>query len=131
MIIKELNGKIINSKNVYLHDDILRSLKFDYSNKTLQLIIEKSISSECYTIDFYKVIDFSMTSCSFWGPPETILDFKYIEPTERVLIPKIRQEALNFPKSHLNYDLDNYLEILFTFASGDNLRIACVEIKIK
>ena len=102
MIINASNGQVINSKDVYLHDDILESMIFRRDEKILHLSLVKTWLVEYeYSIDFFRVIGFEMTSCDFWGADLRILDFEYVSET------------------------------MLTFVSGDTLRIACEEIIIE
>ena len=128
MVITELNGTIINTKEVYLHDDILVLMQFDRNSKKLELLFREYGTSKTYTMIFYDVIGFDMTNCDYFGESERILDFSYIEPNERNLIPKLHDKGKNFEFSPLR-DYDSYMETLLTFCSCDELRIACKSIE--
>ena len=76
MIINASNGQVINSKDVYLHDDILESMIFCRDEKILHLSLVKTWPVEYeYSIDFFRVIGFEMTSCDFWGADLRIFGF--------------------------------------------------------
>lgn len=68
MIIDVNNGKIINSKEVYLHDDFLDDMRFNFLEKKLHLsVLYFKDRSYRYSVDFLDVIGFEMSSCDFWG----------------------------------------------------------------
>lgn len=133
MIIDASNGKIINSKKVYIHDDILEKLCFHRAEKRLHLSILKDEESDCnrFSIDFLHVIGFEMTSCDFWGSSPYILDFEYVEKSNTTIIPQLFEIKKNDddPCCPLN-DREKYIETIITFTSGDRLRIACESIII-
>ena len=128
MIINELNGPIINTNDIYIHDDILSVVEFDRIHKKLNLFCSKWMNrSSQYSICFINVLGFEMTSADFWGASERILDFEYIKPQNRVVLPRIQKkwEQSSLP---LKPSYDQYIETLITFASGDQLRVACESI---
>jgi len=131
MKINELNGNVLNTKDVYIHDDVLVFLNFNRNEKMLKLHLSKYNSSAEYTIEFANVIGFTMTSCDFWGASECVLDFEYVDKSERVIIPKLEEEWLKNPNLTNGCLYDGYIETLLTFSSGDKLRIACESIEIK
>ena len=128
MIIDASNGDIINSKEVYIHDNILDLLTFIRAEKKIHLSILKNIElpDTKFSIDFYNVIGFEMSSCDFWGYSPYILDFQYLKQEKNTLIPKFFEK-----KKNNNYQFctlkeqEKYFETLFTFSSGDTLLIAC------
>ena len=62
MIINSLNGQIINSKKIYLHDDILKNLIFHRNSKNLHVSLSKSWpTQEKYTIDFFADVKRGLT----------------------------------------------------------------------
>lgn len=130
MIIDITCGKVINSKDVYIHDDIVEMICFSRKEKKLHLsILKQGIDEQKATIDFLQVIGFEMTACDFWGRSPHVFDFEYIPTSEQILIPKLFEKKgdNNFPYCSLK-DRDKYLETLITFTSGDQLRVACEEI---
>ena len=130
MIINASNGQVINSKDVYLHDDILESMIFRRDEKILHLSLVKTWPVEYeYSIDLFRVIGFEMTSCDFWGADLRILDFEYV--SKGTLISKLFiQRKENYSYCPLKEQKD-YIETMLTFVSGDTLRIACEEIIIE
>lgn len=129
MIINELNGKVIDTKEVCIHDDILYELRFYRLEKRIKLIIEKELDeTKKYIIEFIKVIGFEMTSCDFWGRSPHILEFEYVEVNDRIIIPKLFIKEKLYPGCSSLTKEKNYIETLITFTSGDQLRIACEEI---
>ncbi len=132
MIIDASNGKIINSKKVYIHDDILEELCFFRTEKRLHLsILDEKSDCNSFSIDFLQVIGFEMTSCDFWGSSPYILDFEYVEKSNTTVIPQLFEIKKNDddPCCPLN-DREKYIETIITFKSGDRLRIACESIMI-
>ena len=87
--------------------------------------------NKLYNIIFVDVIGFEMSSCDFWGISECVLDFEYVEPfEERTLVFKLTEKCReNFKSTDINL-YDDYIEVLFTFGSGDYLRISSKEINI-
>ena len=132
MIIDVSCGEIINSKKVCIHDDILEEFSFNRTEKNLHLtILKQNITDNKYDIDFLHVIGFEMTSCDFWGSSPHILDFEYVKHDEIIILPKLFDKRNNndYPFCTLK-DRENYIETVITFASGDQLRVACERIII-
>ena len=128
MIINELNGEVINTKVVYVHDDELVCMKFESANKNLQLdFYKKGDKNQKYRIVFLNVIGFEMTNCDYWGASECVLDFEYISKGERALIPKLESQWRDNFNNSISYD--NYIESMITFTSGDKWTIACKSIE--
>lgn len=130
MIIREINGEIINTKKVYIHDDVLLSLDFCRQEKEMNLKFIRYNDSKKYIMRFSNVIGFTMTACDFWGASECILDFEYISLNKRILIPELQKKHLSISNLSNNTLYDSCMETLFTFSSGDQLRIACETIEI-
>lgn len=132
MIIDVNNGKIINSKEVYLHDDFLDDMRFNFLEKKLHLsVLYFRDRSHRYSVDFLDVIGFEMSSCDFWGGSLRILDFEYVPPESQVLVPRLFNKKQEGGESFAFCKMksrENYLETLMTFASGDQLRVACENI---
>lgn len=128
MKIYDKNGDIINSKQLYMHDDIFYQMSYDWNTKNLYLMFAKERNdNETYIIQFMNTIGFNMTSCEFWGPSPHVLDFEYLEHNERTLIPQLYEIYNNNPKDpicKLRSNID-YIETAITFKSGDKLIIAC------
>ena len=128
MIITNSMGYLINSKEVYVHDDTLQQVVFNRCNRTLELFISKHNNEESstYVIKFAKTVGFEMTSCNYWGESSHILDFEYLERTHNVLLPRLYSRNCGefAPFCELSSDKD-YIETLMTFSSGDQLRIVC------
>lgn len=132
MKINELNGSIIDTKEVYIHDDILDELRFYRLEKRIKLIIEKELDeTRKYVIEFINVIGFECTSCDFWGHSPHILDFEYVEPKDRIIVPKMFKKDNFYHGNSILTKQENYIESLITFISGDQFRIACEEIVIE
>ncbi len=74
------------------------------------------------------VIGFSMTSCDFWGASECVFDFEYVEFNERVIIPNLQKKWEDVKNASPAVSYDGYIEVLITFSSGDQLRVACEKI---
>lgn len=132
MIIDASCVERINSKEAYIHDDILEELCFKRVEKELVLTILKQdrVENKRYKIKFLHVIGFEATSCDFWGASPYILDFEYMEENEKTIIPKMfEKESADYPFCTLN-NREKYIEIIITFISGDKLKIACESIII-
>ena len=133
MIIDTSNGNIINSKEVYINDDILEEFTFNRAEKKLHLSIvkEEKFNSVRFSIDFLNVIGFEMTSCDFWGRSPHILDFEYVEKDNTTIIPKLFEMKNNNDYPFCALDIqEKYIETIITFISGDRLIIACKSIII-
>ena len=130
MIIDKTRAQIINTQDVYLHDDILHFLHFDTENKIITLDLQNERTN--YHIHFENVIGFSMSSCDFWGKSnhEYVLDFEFITPENEMLIPKLREKWNDIPNNSFEMCWGNFFETLFTFSSGNTLLIACGRIEI-
>lgn len=133
MIVDASNGKLINSREVNIHDDILEEFYFDRTKKKLHLSIlkEREFDSERFSIDFLNVIGFEMTSCDFWGASPHILDFEYVEKSDNTIISQLfkKRDENDYPFCRLT-NQENYIEVMITFVSGDQLIIACESIII-
>ena len=132
MIIDVSCGEIINSKKIRIHDGILEEFCFKRTEKILHLsILEEDFNDKIHSIDFLHVIGFEMTSCDFWGSSPHILDFEYVKHDEIIILPKLFDKRNNndYPFCTLK-DRENYIETVITFASGDQLRVACERIII-
>ena len=130
MTIDKTNADIINTKDVYLHDDVLLSLDFDRSAKILRLEIKKNISLKKYVVEFINVIGFSMTACDFWGRSERICDLEFAEGSERKIVSELKKEWYATPGQEESFMYDNYIESVLVFISGDKLRIVSEKIVI-
>ena len=133
MIIDASNGNIINSKEVYIHDDILEEFNFNRAEKKLHLSIikEEKFNRIRFSIEFLNVIGFEMTSCDFWGRSPHILDFEYVEKDNAIIISKLfeMKNSNDYPFCTLDIQ-EEYIETIITFISGDRLIIACKSIII-
>lgn len=126
------NGDIINTKEVNVHDDLFHSLSFIRQERKLFLQLGKCADSQPYSITCFGVLGFEMTSCDFWGASARIFDVQSIKRDEQILFPKLcrlRPELNVEGLGNLNPEND-YLEILMTLSSGDQLRIVCESILI-
>lgn len=133
MIIDASNAKVINSKEVYIHDDILEEFCFDRAEKKLHLSIlkEEKSNNKRFSIDFLHVIGFKMTSCDFWGCSPYILDFEYVEKKCNTIISELFEIKDNNDYSFCTLtNREKYIETVLTFASGDKLSVACESIII-
>ncbi len=134
MIIDAANGKIINLKEMSLHDDIFEEMSFFRDDRRLYLSGKKSeweagSDDMIFSMNFMNVIGFEMTSCDFWGMSPHIFSFYYVEANENIIIPKLFKE-----KNDNNYEYssliepEKYFESEISFISGDRLRVACESI---
>ncbi len=130
MIFDKTNARLINTKEVYLHDDSFVEFRFDRISYKAILCLY-SYKKHCYEITFHGVIGIEMTSCDFWGPSPHVLDFEFIETNNRILIPRLIAEEKKFPfPGSTPISNENYIETVLTFTSGDHFRIACESIEI-
>lgn len=120
-------SNIVNIKNVYIHDDVLNSLKFDRTNKELILKFQKYAIDQEYILRFENVIGFEMTACDFWGSSECVFGFAHLETGEQTLIPKLKERWQKQNQLMEDIKFENFLEIILTFTSGDSLVVACEE----
>ena len=130
MIINISNGELINSKKIYIHDDIFEELCFHRMKKKLHLSIYNESNKKRRSIVFLNVIGFEMTSCDFWFSFPHILDFEYVEPKDHTLIPKLFDKNDSNFSRYLPNDLEKYIETTITLTSGDQLIVACENIMI-
>ena len=132
MIINISNGELINSKKIYIHDDVFEELCFHRMKKKLHLSIYNESNKKRRSIVFLNVIGFEMTSCDFWGASPHILDFEYVEEFDNIIIPKLfeQKKHMDCPFCSL-LDQEKYFETIITFTSGDWLRIACESIVLQ
>lgn len=130
MIINISNGELINSKKIYIHDDVFEELCFHRMKKKLHLSIYNESKKKRRSIVFLNVIGFEMTSCDFWGSSPHILDFEYVEPKDHTLIPKLFDKNDSNFSRYLPNDLEKYIETTITLTSGDQLIVACENIMI-
>lgn len=128
MIINKANETIINTKEVYIHDDILLDLRFDRAEHKLSLLLSSSDERCTYTIDFFDVIGFEMSSCDFWGWSPHIYCFSSLKPEEYTIIPKLTKNE-HFDSAIGLSQVERYIESLIKFISGDNLIVACKRIE--
>lgn len=127
MRIDESNGRILDSKDVYIHDDVFNELRFEYSKKKIYIsITKKGIQGKEFIIEFVNVVGFELTSCDFWGISPYILDFEYVEHSDRTVLPKLFKKKNDISNSNCSLTaIGNYIESVITFKSGDQLIIAC------
>lgn len=131
MIFNNINGAIINTKKINIHDDILIDLMFERKNRKLTLLLTKENRIR-YHMTFINVIGFDFTACNFWGNSPHVLDFEYVDMSKRNIIPKllkIKESTLCDPTCVLETQKD-FIETKMTFTSGDKLEIACEYIEI-
>ena len=127
MIIKKQNVENIDS-DIYIHDDILLTLKFDNIKKAINITLKRNVSFALYEIKFESVISFFATSCDFWGASNRILNFEYVKSEESTIFPRLKKEWYETPGMTLNFPYDEFIETKIVFASGDYLTIVCKEI---
>lgn len=128
MRINDLNGEIICTKNVNIHDDIIKHIKYDCLNSKLTLLVmaDNDEKNE-YTIVFTNVVGLELTSCDYWGRSPHVLDFEYVSYEKRTLLPRLLNAERDYPLSlHCKLITNKkYIETIVTFTSGDKMIIAC------
>lgn len=141
MLINKSNIHCINEDALYVHDHRLLSLQFERENKTLTLDMlgfdhNLELKFKKYKVRFNHILAFYMSACDFWGESERILDFEHLEKQRQELIPKLEKESEKYLGKSPLYDeqmkalFESSIEMLFTFISGDTLRIACTSFEI-
>ena len=124
MIFDKSNCELINTKDVYLHDDWFISLEFNRDEKILILHMIKYNNKQPYLMKFNDVAGFEMTSSDFWGASDTVLDYEYVTSEKAALISRLQNTWLDTPYTDKNFCFeDHFFETLFTFTSGDSLRV--------
>ena len=126
MIINKDNSHVLNTKEVYIHDDELIEMKWNREQQTVCLMMTKHENlhhSKDYYINFENVLGFSSTSCDYWGASEAVNTI-YLEENEQTLT------SFLMKKGECQIDFDNYFETVIQFISGDDLRIVCKKIDI-
>ena len=58
MTITRDNCKIINTRDVYLHDDMIEQINFDCDAKQLTFLVTKAVANFTYKICFFDVAGF-------------------------------------------------------------------------
>ncbi|MBQ1371746.1 MAG: hypothetical protein IIY70_02325, partial [Oscillospiraceae bacterium] len=119
------------SKEVYLHDDLFRELKFERG--AYKLIAQCfSYAKGSYEVIFRDVVGFEMTSCDFWGPSLRISCFYSVDVEQQTLIPKLQKENEKYvtPDNAL-IDNRHYIEVELELISGDCLRVACKTVQFE
>lgn len=64
-----------------------------------------------------------MTACDYWGKSPHVCDFEWVK--DKKLLPKLLENE--YADKSMGKDM---IEVLFTFISGDTLRIVCKYIDI-
>lgn len=128
MKIDNLNGNIINTRDIYIHDDIFENMIFHHKSRMLELFMRGQSNGE-YKICYNKVIGFDMTSCRFWGESPHVLDFEYVCDDKRTLLPRlygIKDQCRNNKMFDCEpIDNNDYIETVVWFVSGDKLTVVC------
>lgn len=134
MRITTKNCQIINTKDVYLHDDYMLQLEYNCETQEMEILLEKFATKDVYKIIFYGVAGFEVSGCDFWGGgEERIIDF-YLETETRPLCMRLMEKSrenariAECPVGLMKLDV---FESVFLFASGDELRIAADSIVIQ
>ena len=129
MKINVTNINTVNFDITYIHDYIFKEMKFDYTKKNIYIIISKNNDTKTdRIIKFNNVIGFNMISCDFWGQSPHILDWEFTDK-DNTIINKLFDEKNNhdYQDSRLT-SIEDYIESIITFTSGNRLTIACEDI---
>lgn len=130
MIIDKTNAQKINPTEIYLHDDVFIGVRFDRAAcRAIAFCSGKKKGN--YEVSFFNVLSIEMTSCDFWGPSPYIDCINIVKESEQIMIPKIQKnfERYSMPDDP-TFDIENYIEIILSFVSGDYLRVVCKSIQI-
>jgi len=128
MIIDKINKDIINTKDVYIHDDIFLDLRFVRDKHRLCLLFATEDETSTYEINFIDVLGFEMTSCDFWGWSPHVYSFVSIKSEEYTIIPRLMENKF-FDYAFESFAIDEYIETKIIFTSGDELIVACKAIE--
>ena len=128
MIINKTNEAIINTKSIYIHDDILHDLVFNRKEHKLHLSLSTASKNDIYTINYLDVLGFEMSSCDFWGWSPHIYHFVSLKLEEYTIIPKLMKNE-HFDSAIESSDIKEYMETKIIFTSGDELVVACKSIE--
>lgn len=128
MIINKTNEAIINTKSIYIHDDILCDLFFNRKEHKLYLSLLTAGKNDKYTINYLDVLGFEMTSCDFWGWSPHIYHFASLKLEEYTIIPKLMKNE-HFDGAIGSSEIKEYMETKIIFNSGDELVVACKSIE--
>ena len=129
MLIDTVNAANINTKNIYLHDDLF--VAFRFNRDSCEAIMLCSDYKHNYEIEFHDVIGIEMTSCDFWGPGPNIDCFSVVNQNECVLVPKLQEEYEKYSApDDLPFDSKRYIETVLSLCSGDRIRIASKTVRI-
>ena len=119
--------------DIYVHDCILNEFTYDREEKVLHTFVsDVSYCIRNISIDFLDTVGFEMTACDFWSHSPYVFEFICVESSKSDLINKLFEI-----KDTNNYDLcplrdrEKYIEGVFTFSSGDQLKVACKKIKVE
>ena len=125
---------LILERRINFHDDSLLSFSFDRDNKRIDAeFADYSRGGAPYRVCFLNTVGFEVTSADFWGFSECIFDFELAVGENRVILPKIERRWSEIDASVAlagHKDYEDYIEVLYTFSSGDEMRIACHTIEI-
>lgn len=140
MTITSDNINIVNNGDIYVHDYIFESMKYDYNNKHIEIGLSLEIYSDMEKIRlkhkigfmFYEVIGFEMISCAFWGSTLHIYDLECISSSNSLTLNKYIDEKNqnNYSDTILDAVLDEYFEVIFYLSSGDRLNLVCKKMDI-
>lgn len=109
-----------------LHDTIFNGFRFDYSSKSLHLVLYKpSSQTEGFTFNFVNVIGLDATFCDFWGASPHVLSCDPISTHSNSLTQRLYNEKIihNYDDARIS-SLDQFIETSFMFISGDRLTIS-------
>ena len=135
MIIDYTNLETVNyGGDIYVHDCILDEFTYDREEKVLHTFVsDDSYCIRNISIDFLDTIGFEMISCDYWGIGfPFILEFICVESSKSNLINRLfeTKDTNNYDFCPLR-DREKYIEGMFTFSSGDQLKVACKRIRIE
>ena len=102
-----------------LHDTIFNGFRFDYSSKSLHLVLyNPSSQTEGFTFNFVNVIGLDATFCDFWGASPHVLSCDPISTHSNSLTQKLYNEKIihNYDDARIS-SLHQFIEISFMFIS--------------
>ena len=130
MIITPENASILNSRDFYIHDDVLLRLAYDRAVSILTAEMNKDgAERDPYSICFRNVAGMYLSDCGFWGRSPHVLDFIYVEDGGPLLA-RLREQRKEPPVGTCKRLGDGALmEVRMVFTSGDVLEVVCGSIE--
>ncbi len=130
MIITPENAEILNSRDFYIHDDVLLSIAYDRAASILTAEMKKDgAEGDPYSICFRNVAGMYLSDCGFLGRSPHVLDFIYVEDGGPLLA-HLKDQRKEPPAGTCKLRGDEvFMEVRMVFTSGDVLEVVCGSIE--